>query len=194
MRRLDTPLTLQLFAGLAASALLFSACSSSGSDDATASSSDRSSDGADAGEASPENAAMVDEIVAELTGEADSPFADEDEATCAASAIVDEIGADRLAELQSASTATGGLDTLDLTAEEIDTVVGTFGDCTDMIAFMTAQLSTQFGEEAATCMMDKLGQDFVDEAMAAGLGGVDPTTDSAFLEDMITATSSCGIN
>ena len=51
-----------------------------------------------------------------------------------------------------------------------------------------------FGDEAAACMMDKLGQDFVDEAMAAGLSGADPTADTAFLENMITATSSCGVN
>lgn len=195
MRRLTTPFTLPLLAGLAASALLFSACSSSGSDDAAGSSSDSASDeGADVGGAGSENSALVDELVAELTGDADSPFADEDEATCAASSIVDGIGADRLAELKAANTATGGLDTLDLTDEEIATVVGTFSGCTDMVAFMTTQLATQFGEEAAGCMMDKLGQDFVDEAMAAGLGGVDPTTDSAFLENMITATSSCGVN
>lgn len=191
MRRLDTPFALQLLAGLAASALLFSACGSSGSDDGAASSSDSSSDG---GENDSENSSMVDEIVADLTGDPDSPFADEDEAKCAASSIVDGIGADRLTELKAASTATGGLDTLDLTAEEIDTVVGTFGDCADMVAFMTTQLATQFGDEAATCMMDELGQDFVEEAMAGALGGVDPTADSAFLENMITATSTCGVN
>ena len=194
MRHIDNPFTLKLLAGFAASALLFSACSSSGSDNA-GSAADSASDGTTEGaEGSAEDAALVDEITADLTADADSPFADDAEADCAANGIVDGIGTERLAELKAASSATGGLDTLDLTADEIDTVVATFGECTDMVAFMTTQLATQFGDETATCMMDKLGQDFVDEAMAAGLEGVDPTADSAFLESMITATSSCGVN
>ncbi|MDA3038857.1 MAG: hypothetical protein O3C27_04865 [Actinomycetota bacterium] len=193
MCRTDNPITLKLLAGIAASALLFSACGSGGSEGTAASDGAAGTEGTDASGGG-DNDALVDDLASELSAETDSPFAEEGEARCAASNNVEGIGAERIAELRAATSATGGLETLDLTADEIDTVVAAFGECTDMVEFMTVQLATQFGDEAASCMMGELGEDFVNEAMAAGLAGDDPTAGTAFLESMMTATANCGVN
>ncbi len=169
----------RILTALTASTLLLSACGGS---------SDASSDNA-----SGQNEEMISSLATELASEPDSPISDPEDARCAAEKMVDGIGADRMKELDDSSLTDVGLGSLDLTDSEITVVVDALSECVDLNAFMVAELSGQFGEEAANCLIDELGDDFVNQLMAAGISGDDPTAQPSFLEKMTTASTTCGI-
>ena len=111
------------------------------------------------------------------------------EAECSAEKIVSDIGADRLGEVGVTAEFVPELEETGFSAEEFRTVVAVFRECVDLRARFIEVVSEGFGQEAAECFADALGEDVIAQSLEDELTGAEDSTDEAFE----TAASFCGL-
>jgi hypothetical protein len=174
--------TTKLYGLVAAVALVFGAAACGGDDDSSG------GGGADA------DSPLVQALAANMVEEGgESPVANQEEAECWASGVVGGIGEDRLGELGVTPESVGDIEDLDLTDEEVAVVVDSLFDCADVQQAFADMFAADFGDEAATCIADKLDEDFVKQAMSASIAGDDAEPSAEFLEAFGTIASECGL-
>ena len=136
--------------------------------------------------------ALVDAMVADITGEEDPLTADEAEARCVAERIVDQVGVDRLAAEGITAETTGDITEGNFSEEEIDTIVGTMFDCVDVQASFAASMVAEVGEEAAACLGQGMTEDFAKRLFASSFSSEDEDF-TALLADFTALYESCGV-
>ena len=135
---------------------------------------------------------LAEAIAADMMEESEgSPVATQEEANCWANKIVSDIGEDRLEELGVTVDNVGDIEDLDLTDEEMNTLIdGMFG-CVDVKAMFAEQFEEDFGAEGAQCLADALDEDFVREAMVAEQEGTEPSAD--FMQAFLDIAAECDL-
>ncbi|MEE9414199.1 MAG: hypothetical protein V3V01_02870 [Acidimicrobiales bacterium] len=149
-----------------------------------------SSSGGSASADSPLAQAIADSIEAE--GDFTSTRAD---AECIGGRIVDGVGEDRLEELGVVPESAPGLDELDLTNDEINSVVDALDGCIDLVDLMIGEIAggdDSLSSDDAKCLGDELGVDPIKKAMAAALGGTEVIPDD-FQNSIIDAFAACDV-
>ena len=156
-----------------------------------------SGDGDAAGSDSP----LAQAIAADIREDEEMPLSEED-AQCIGAGIVDGVGEDRLAELgitTESLEAEGSIELseFDLTDDEVDAVVDTFQECTDVRALLAEALSADgtMSAEDAECVVGELPDDLVRAALEAGqTGDEDPDLEEEFGNQLLDAAAACDID
>lgn len=143
--------------------------------------------------------AVVDAIVAGMTGDPDpeNPFADQESARCVAVGIVEDLGIERLAEVGLTADTDQPQEVFGaLTDDEIDGIVDIAFGCVDVEEEMAVMFADEgVSMDSARCLARELNDtDFFRAAFRAGMTGddtYDPSTDPEFMTVMLEAFTGC---
>lgn len=139
-------------------------------------------------------AALADELASPDDDGSPSPFP-RDDAECAAEKIISGIGAGRLAELGVTADDVGEVEELDFTDSELDTIVDSLGDCSDLPRLMADQLAADgaLSAEDADCFADEFDEGLLKDVFKGVFQGEelgdDPPED--FLNAFIDVAAEC---
>ncbi len=136
---------------------------------------------------------LAQAMAADFLSDPESPFGGQDDAECFAGKVVGDIGEDRLGALGVTVDNVGQIEDIDFTDGEIDTVLDAIAECVDLKTAIAEQLSTQFGEEPAQCVADKLDAGLLKDAMRAGITGEDQDPSEEFLQAFLDVAAECNV-
>jgi hypothetical protein len=115
--------------------------------------------------------ALAGALARTAAAEESSPLAgDEAAAQCFADAVVRSVGGERLAELGMSESNVPDFDEMDLTEAERELVGDALFGCIDVRATMATRLTSQLGEEMATCVAYNLSE----QTLRAAVSGSPP--------------------
>lgn len=140
--------------------------------------------------------AMADAIAAQMLDDGDTTEA---EAQCVGEGVVDEMGMDRLIEVgldRSAVESGTGPDDVELSDEDIDSLLDPMLDCIDFAAVFTESMTSgddAISEESADCIAAGISDDTIRSAARAGLTGdeFDPVDDQDVLGEVFDLMAEC---
>jgi len=166
-------MTRRLIAAMTMTTLLLAACGSDGGDDA--------------------DPALVSALAAELA-DGSSPF-DQETAECAAEKIIGGIGGERLVELGVSADDVPEADQIDFTADELDLVIDSIGDCGDLSDLMAESLAADgvIPDDKVECFGDAVSDDVMKDAFRLTLSDSDAEPGADFQNAFLEAIIECEI-
>lgn len=96
-----------------------------------------------------------------------TPIANRTEAECAAKEIVRLFGEDELSALGVTADHVPEIEDMGFDDQQVGWVLSGFNLCTDLTSAMQDSLAEDFGEEAAACVTDALGETVINEIVRA---------------------------
>ncbi|MBU3690131.1 MAG: hypothetical protein B7C54_03570 [Acidimicrobiales bacterium mtb01] len=181
-------MNIRLMAAVAVASLALVACGGDG---------DGTNDylgGSSGGGGSDAESAFGQELTKALMTDSTGTFSSEEEASCVAGAMIREVGEGRLIELGLGDGGLNEMSNYGFTEAEFEKVVDAVFNCVDMRATIVEQLATDYSEEQANCVGDKIDLDAMRDLAKAELTGNGADMSDEFMSSMITAMTDCGIS
>lgn len=152
-------------------------------------------DGDGGGSATPASAdsPLVQAIVDDVLEDGDGVTTDRDEAECFVGGVVDEIGEDRIRALGVSEENVAGLDEIDWTTEEAESVVDKLFSCMDLTENFIDQMEFGDLDEGQTdCVRGVFTEDVLKEFFVASFTGDESGMAGIF--ELMGELTECGVN